>query len=112
MLLVPLRDPSEVWKSWTRRIGTEHEIALGRFCSAWATLDALDSMFDLTAIPIDLAVLRDQELNRVADVSWDWSVKVGHEELVEQDIEMPSADEIYALPIVKQFYERHLTLVT
>lgn len=97
-IIVPLRHPSTVWRSWCRRWGDEFPLA--DFFLGWGKLHALDSMCDLDVICIDK-----QEDARITD----WT-PVGDEDGKRHDWKLLKHDlrPLTALPIITRHYSNEL----
>ncbi len=115
IVVTPLRDPREVWKSWLRRQGTIHESDLHRFNKTWRRLAELDDLYSIIYVPLDRPE-RDMQFAKIERAAGrtfnpNWSKKVGRVEDKELEYERPRVSDdgrdlswIYDLPMVKQFY--------
>lgn len=94
-IIVPLRQPVEMWRSWCRRHDPKN-FPYEQWFLAWGKLHALDQMTDLDVICVDK-----QDDHRITD----WS-KVGHDDNSRADWQLKKVDlrEVYALPIVHRHY--------
>lgn len=94
-VVVPLREPAEVFRSWCRRHDPK-KFPYGEFFLAWGHLHTLDQMIDLDVICVDLC--RDERIT-------DWS-KVGDDDNSRADWKLHRADlrSLHKLPIVKRHY--------
>jgi hypothetical protein len=94
-VVVPLRNPSDVWRSWCRRNAPD-KFPYSQFFIAWGCLHALDQLRDLDVVCIDK-----QEDQRVSD----WS-EVGGEDSGVANWKLLKVDlrPLFELPIVKRHY--------
>jgi hypothetical protein len=116
VVIMPLRDPQQIWISWLNRAGTKERIDLNRFEKQWRKLVQLDRIFDITYVPVDHPA-RDEIIQDVAhrlqiEVNPTWE-KVGHmggdpQWVIDHPDEIPEIDWdfIYNLPMVSKFYEQ------
>ena len=93
-LLVPLRNPVDVWGSWCRR-NEAIVFPYGEFFMAWNGLHLLDTMFELDVICVDK--MTDPRIS-------DWG-KVGEYERFAPPLPIDLRS-VYNLPIVKRHYNR------
>lgn len=99
-IVVPLRKPASVWRSWCRR----HEggnFPYAEYYLAWGALQALDNMYALDVICVDK-----QEDPRITD----WG-KVGDEDASRARWQLIKIDQrpMYKLPLVLEHYGPHTT---
>lgn len=94
-IVVPLRSPSDIWRSWCRRNAPD-KFPYSQFFVAWGCLHALDQMLELDVVCIDK---RDDP--RITD----WS-EVGCEDAGVAAWKLLKVDlrPLYELPIVKRHY--------
>jgi len=94
-IVVPLRSPSEIWRSWCRRNSPE-KFPYSQFFVAWGCLHALDQLCELDVICIDK-----QEDQRISD----WS-EVGSEDAGVANWKLLKVDlrPLFELPIVERHY--------
>ena len=88
-LIVPLRSPSMVWRSWCRRNNPE-KFPYAEFFMAWGNLHALDQMCELDVICID-----NQEDTRITDWTAVGDGDGGDWKLIKTDLRP-----LYKMPIV------------
>ena len=89
-LVCPLREPRRVWQSWVKRHNTGRGLDLSLFDKQWRHLEALDKDYEIHYIPL----MGEGE---------------GHGDgPLETDI-TPDWDYIYALPMIRRFYEKPVT---
>lgn len=94
-LIVPLRKPASVWRSWCRR-NEPDKFPYASFFMAWGGLNTLDQMVDLDVICIEA-----QHDTRITD----WSA-VGDGDGSRGDWKLMDIDlrQLYKLPIVDRYY--------
>lgn len=94
-IVVPLRSPSDIWRSWCRR-NTAEKFPYSQFFVAWGCLHALDQLCELDVICIDK-----REDQRISD----WS-EVGNEDAGVANWKLLKVDlrPLYEVPIVKRHY--------
>lgn len=94
-LIVPMREPAKVFRSWCRRHDPK-EFPFGEFFMAYGQLHALDQMCELDVIPIDHCA--DSRIT-------DWSpVGDGDESRADWKLHKVDLRAIHKLPIVEQWY--------
>lgn len=96
-IIVPLRRPDEVWRSWCRRRDPDSVLMwVGAFFQGWCILHTLDQMYELDFICIDK-----QEDLRISD----WS-KVGDGDENGPRWKLLKVDlrPLYKLPFVQEHY--------
>lgn len=96
-VIVPLRDPSVVWRSWCRRHPGQHVLNwFGHFMAGWFNVNALDQMMEIDFICIDK-----QEDPRITD----WT-PVGDEDGSAAEWKLHKADlrSLYYLPFVTRHF--------
>lgn len=94
-LIVPLRNPVDVWRSWCRR-NNPHMFPYAQFYLAWGALQMLDLTYSLDVICIDK-----QEDQRISD----WG-KVGDEDASRANWNLLKVDQrhLQLLPIITRHY--------
>ena len=107
ILVCPLRDPKEVWKSWVKRDNAKRgAVSLDLFEKQYQHLKNMDAEYDLFYIPVDRTNfdLLEELSERVGfHVSLS---KIGSMDApTETDHEEPDWDYIYNLPMIKRFYD-------
>ena len=100
-IIVPLRNPQDVWRSWARRDNFRehhlkgHMFPYARFFGAWYTLHTLDMLFDVDFIAVD-----QRKDPRIAD----WS-RVGHDDRPTHDgVSAIDLNHLHYLPFVQRHY--------
>ena len=96
-LIVPLRNPSTVWRSWCRRRDDRDPLSWApSFFSAWYMMHTLDQLFDLDIICIDK-----QEDERITD----WR-RIGNADQDHANWKLHKADlrVLYKIPLVYRNY--------
>jgi len=96
----PLRNPINVWRSWSRRTNPERGFPYITFSFAWYTMNILDQLYDVEFINLEA-----QDDSRITN----WS-PVGDDEKG-TSYEAPMIDDfrkVFQLPFVKRHYP-HLT---
>jgi hypothetical protein len=111
-LVVPLRDPRAVWRSWVKRWNAKQgEVELHLFQPQWEHLLAFHEEYKLFYLPVD-HVSRDERLQVLAEyldrpLHANWDDHSGHMDAPETtDHEEPDWDWIYKLPMVSRFYTK------
>jgi hypothetical protein len=94
-IIVPLREPPAVWRSWCRR-ENPRMFPYANFFLGWGVLQLLDSTLSLDVIAVDL-----QEDERITD----WR-KVGDEDMSRAGWQLIKVDlrPLYRLPIIDRYY--------
>lgn len=101
---VPLRDPTEIWKSWVARNQLISEME-----KAWERLLILDSEFDFIYIPVDIPGVRDNQLSKL-NRTWSWTEKLGENEgWKEKPSESPPdfVKRLYSWDFLAEFYSKN-----
>lgn len=100
-IIVPMRKPDTVWRSWCRRRAEKQVLNwVEDFFLAYGIMHTFDQMFDLDFICIDK-----QEDPRITD----WG-KVGDEDSSDATWKLHKVDirHLYKLPFVQRHYASHL----
>lgn len=94
-IIVPLREPADVFRSWCRR-NNPKSFPYGEFFMAWGQLHALDQMIELDVICVDQC--SDPRIT-------DWTQE-GHGDGAYAGWKLHKADlrPVYKLPIVERHY--------
>ncbi len=102
-IVTPLRDPEDVWRSWTNRHNPDTPNPAKHFKRAWELLETYAQEYDLHFITIDRPE-RDAQLGELLGYKpeLDWPA-VGHFESDKPPVEA-DLSWIYELPMIKQFY--------
>jgi hypothetical protein len=112
LLICPLRDPLNTWRSWVKRVNVGHgAVDLDLFQKQFHHLEALDKEYDFFYLPVDrpnfdlLDELSDRlgilvRLGKIGNMNA--SFKTDHPE--------PNWEYIYNLPFIKRFYETPVSL--
>ena len=116
VVVTPLRDPREVWKSWLVRQGTIHQVDLHQFEKTWRRLEELDKLYSIIYVPLDRPE-RDMQFAKVEravgeEFSPNWEHREGHIETYAYGYEdRPRVYDdgrdlnwIYQLPMIKRYY--------
>lgn len=96
-IIVPLRNPSTVWRSWCRRKDEEEVLNWApQFFASWYIMHTLDQLFDLDIICIDKQV--DERIT-------DWG-KVGDSDNSHAKWKLHKVDlrVLYKIPLVQRNY--------
>lgn len=115
ILLSTLRDPAKVWGTWHARYSGGHSYILDpdhpkSMESAWRGLAALDRIFDIFYLPVDIPGVRDERLAELSELigkplETDWAPEGEYrpgkkrEDPPEKDLQW-----IYDLPMVRRYY--------
>lgn len=96
-LVVPLRNPRDVWRSWTNRFTNPAR----HFEQAWRLLEVYAKEYELHFIPVDHSE-RDSQLAKLGKFESTWP-KVGHLESDKEPVEA-DLDWIYEMSFIKRYY--------
>ena len=95
VIYVPLRHPREIMESWIRRERLSCTQGRERWYTSWTQLHALDAMFDLDVVAVDLH--KDPRIKN-------WSPVMSKRPLAPRKWSKVEWEPILQLPIVKRHY--------